>query len=158
MSKRITSALAADRGTVESPKAPPPIKLPKSDALKADLLYTTRQTRLALQKQVDALSKTESALQEYFLHNLDKKDATGIAGKVGRVAIKMKDFVSVEDWDRVYKYIVDDYVGRKRNKSEAFLILQKAIGSATVKDRWEHGAKIPGLKPGQVPTVSCVKV
>jgi hypothetical protein len=71
------------------PKATDTFKLPKSPAACADLLYTLRQDRLALQKQVDAIQERETALNEYFRNSLPK-DTTGISGKLATVQTGVK--------------------------------------------------------------------
>lgn len=125
----------------------------KSMSLVADELYTTQQDRYALNKAVEALGKKESLLREHLIDNL-KKDSTGIAGRIARASIKMKTVVQVEEWPKVYEYILK----HARKDSGAWSLLQKRIGEGAVKEIWESGKTIPGVKPLDVPTVSLNKV
>jgi hypothetical protein len=153
---RITKALAEDKPARKQAPAVKP--LPKSDAAKADLLYTTRATRLVLNKDVEALKATETQIKDYFINNFSVKDATGIAGKLGCVSIEPEEYVYVSDWDKLYAFIVKEYAAKKRNKSEAFLLLQKALASGVAKEMLDGGVKIPGVAKGITKKVSCTKV
>lgn len=115
----------------------------------ADLLYTTRQMRLKIQKDVDALAAREAELKTYIIENLPKQDAIGISGSIARVTLGTKTKSVVEDWEKVYDYVVEN---------EAWELLQKRINDAAVKDRWEAGEEIPGVGRFQSIEVSCVKV
>lgn len=127
----------------------PAFKIPKTLALCADLLYQTREKRLALQKDVDELASQESQLRDHIINNLPKSDATGVAGKIARATIVMKTVVEVEDWDALYKHV---------KKTGEFELLQKRVASKAVEERWDNKKKVPGLKPMQVPSVSLNKV
>lgn len=83
--------------------------IPKTLAACADLLYSTKQERLALGKQVAELEARESALREHLIDNLPKSDALGVTGKLARATIEDKDIVLMEDWPAFYKYLVKEY-------------------------------------------------
>ena len=124
------------------------IKLPTKLAAVADLLYTTRQKRLEVQKKVDYLAAVESACKERLINELPKGAATGIAGKVAAVSIRMDVKPHVEDWDAFYTYIV---------KTKQFELLQRRTNDAAIKDRWEESVSIPGISKFNAVKVSCVK-
>lgn len=135
-------------------KAAPTIKVPKSLAQCADKLYEVRQARLAKQKEVEAMEREEAALREHLINNLPKSQASGIAGKLARVTVESKTVVQVEDWDKLYAYMVKQY---GKNKG-IFSLLQRRVGDATVKEMWQAGKDVPGCKPFDVPTVSINKL
>ena len=125
------------------------LKLPKSPAQCADLLYTTRQQRLELQHEVDELQELETALKNYFVDNLPKSQASGIAGKVARVQLGSKVVAQVADWPAFYKYV---------KKNDAFYLMQRRLSDSAITEIWEDGKKVPGVEPFNIVTVSCTAV
>lgn len=127
----------------------PQFKIPKSLAACADILYTTRESRLALQKDVDDLKDFETLVRDHLIANLPKGEASGIAGHLARVAIVTKTTARVEDWDAVHTYIV---------KHKAWELMARRINDAAVRERWEAGEEIPGVGHNQFAAVSLNKV
>src|SRR5580698_2011239 len=58
--------------------------LPKSPGERADLLYATKQLRYDLQHRVETLQKLQTEIENWFIDNLPKSQASGIAGKTAR--------------------------------------------------------------------------
>lgn len=131
-----------------------PVKLPKTLAQCADRLYEVRQQRFALQKQVEAMEREESAIREHLINTLPKSQASGIAGKVARVTVETKTVVSVTNWDDLWKYVVKQY---PKNPGVTSL-LQRRVGEASVKEIWAAGKEVPGCAPFDVPVVSLNKL
>lgn len=131
-------------------------KLPKNLAEAADLLYTTREKRLALNKEVEALQAHETALREHIINNLPKSNATGIAGKLVRVSVENKEVITVADWDKVRKYI---YTNATKNPG-VWGLMNKALNQATAKEMMDAAGKrgVPGLDKINVPVVSVNKL
>lgn len=114
-------------------------KIPKSLAECADLYYTTRETRLKLEREAKASADFESSLKEHLINNIPKSNATGVAGKLCRVSIGTKAVPQVEDWEKFYAYVA-------KNKSKGgFAFLNKAVNTAAVKEVWDAGKTIPGV-------------
>jgi len=153
----ITKSISKTKAAVVSKKAPPPkpapakkanpepkeVKakkgkffIPKTLAACADLLYTTREDRLAAKKNLDALEEHEKALKEHLINNLPKGAAKGVTGQIARVTIETEPVPTVEDWNKVYKYIA---------KTGSFDLLGRSISSKAVQLRWENKQKIPGI-------------
>jgi hypothetical protein len=124
-------------------------KLPKQLAEVADLLYETRQERLALQKQVEELQARETLMKDHLIAKLDKNDATGIAGHTACVRIVTKVEPQVEDWDKLYKYI---------SRTKSWDLMQRRISAPAVRERWEAGKELPGVGEFINVTVSLTKV
>jgi hypothetical protein len=118
-------------------------KLPKSPAACADLLFSTRKKRLAMQKEVDKLQEAETALNEYFRKNLPK-GTTGVAGKLARVQTDKKSIPRVADWDAFWKGF-----NVKRDKD----LLQRRLSDAAVQERWDAKKVIPGVEKFNLVTV-----
>lgn len=136
---------------VKAPKAakPAPFKIPKKLGEVADLLYATKQARLAKQKEIDELASQETQLKNYIIENLPKSEATGTAGKVARVQVVVKQKPAVKDWEALYAFI---------SKTKSWEFLQRRLGEAAVKDRWEAGKTVPGVEATPVVDVSITKV
>lgn len=133
---------------IRAPKLDP-FKLPKSLAQCADLLYLTRQDRLAIQKVVEELEKRESMLKEEIIAKLPVSQATGIAGAVARATIVPKTIPRATDWAEIFKYV---------KKTDAFDLVQRRLSDAAVNERWDHGIEIPGVERFNTKTVSLNKV
>lgn len=127
----------------------PAFKLPKSLAACADLLYETRAKRLLIQKDVDALAAQETALKEHLINSLPKGEASGIAGKVARVAVIKKQVPQVEDWDALYKHI---------KRTGSFDLLGRSLTKAAVEERWAMKKNVPGVVVFDAISVSVTKV
>ena len=128
---------------------PVPFKVPKQLATCADLLYTIRQERLALEKQLKELKSRESLLREHLINTLPKSEASGIAGRVARAKIETKEVPQVEDWEVLQKYV---------KRTGAFELLQRRLSDTAIKERWEAGKEVPGVKHFKAVVVSCTKV
>lgn len=127
----------------------PAFKIPKALAACADLLYTTRNERLKIEKQAEELKKQEVLLQEHIIATLPKSQATGVAGKLARVTIVQKIKPTVKDWDKFYAYV---------KKNGTFEMLQRRLSDKAIEERWENKKTVPGVEPFTVTTVSVNKV
>lgn len=164
MAERAKKGAKAAASVPDEPKYkyPDGWKAPKTLAQAADRLFETRQKRLALQKQVDAMQADETALKMHLLENLPKDKASGIAGKLARVTAVTKDVPRVEDWSKVYDHIVAEYNSHKRKKdglqAGAFALLGRTIGKKAVEEAWNAGKTVPGVGTFTVNDISVNKV
>lgn len=124
-------------------------KKAKTQGARADLLYEADDLRLKVQKQAEAIKKFVSKLEKWFIQELPEGEATGVAGKVARVQIKMKSRPSVIDWDKFYSHI---------KKKGEFELLNRAVNAKSVKERWEQGKQVPGVEKYDYKDVSVTKV
>lgn len=127
---------------------------PKSLAACADQLFNTREHRLALQKEVDALASQEAALREHIINTLPKSNATGIAGTVARATIEVKTVYQAKDWDAIHTYITTN---AKKNPG-VWALMNKALNSAGLKEVYAAGKSVPGVETLDVKVVSLSKV
>jgi hypothetical protein len=123
--------------------------IPKSPAACADLLFTTREKRLVIQKEAEALEKQEAAIKDHLIKTLPKNDAGGIQGKLARVTLVTKSKPTVEIWDEFYAYI---------SRTKSFELLQKRVNEAAVIERWENKKEVKGVGRFNAVTVSVNKV
>lgn len=124
-------------------------KFPKTMGACADRLYELREKRLGEQKKVDVIEEEEKALKEHLIQNLPKSEASGVAGKVARVTVVTKVIPQVEDWDKFYAHI---------KKKGEFDLMQRRVSDTAVKERWDAGKQVPGVKTFNALTVSINKV
>lgn len=124
-------------------------KIPAKLGQVADLLFETREKRLALQKDVDELQKQETALKDDLINRLPKSEANGISGKLARVSITSKDVPQVTDWDKLRKHVM---------KTGQFELLQKRLADSAIKEHWEAGEELPGVDHFTVVGVSINKI
>jgi hypothetical protein len=125
------------------------MKIPKTLGLCADKLLELREAKSALQKQIDGLEENEKALKDHLIENLSANDSTGVLGKRCRAAITVKTVATVKDWDQLYKLIL---------KTKDFSLLQRRVGDAAVRERWEAGETVAGVEPFLVKQVSVTKI
>ena len=121
----------------------------KQLAKAADDLHTTRQVRLKLKKQVEALEAKESELQQFLIDNLPVSEASGVAGHVARAQIERVSVPVVDDWDVFYSYL---------HKKKAYHLLQKRLSTKAVEELWEDGKKVDGVKSFQFKKVTLHKI
>jgi hypothetical protein len=115
-------------------------------AAQVDALYKTRQERLKLNKQADALEKEEKALKESIIAELSKSKTTkAIGGRLATATLVTKQKLVAEDWELVYKYIA---------KNDAFELLQKRLSDPAVIERMEAGKTIPGITKINIDDIS----
>ena len=126
-------------------------KIPATLGEAADQLYKLRQKRLEVEKQVAELKEQERLLREYLIENLPKQGADGIAGKLCRVNIVVKEIPIAEDWDAVH-----DYVRRNASKG-GFAILQKRLNVSAVREILASGKTIPGVGVMETKDLSVTK-
>lgn len=135
------------------------MKMPKTLAGCADLMYKTRQDRLALQKRVDELKSEENELAEHLIQNLPKANAQGITGKLINATIKDKEIVELygteEDrFSKVYEYILKN---AKRDPG-VWALMQRRVSDTAAKELIEAGkGALIGARLGTVPFVSLTK-
>lgn len=124
---------------VAAPKLAP---IPKNLGAAADMWWEVRNKRLALQKEVEKLEAEEARIKAHLTENLPKNDATGVAGHLVSVHLAPKVRVTVANWDALYAHIVKNY---KKNPG-VFGLLQRRVSDTAVKEIWESGGAIDGLK------------
>lgn len=115
----------------------------------ADLYYTLQQKRYKAKHIMDAFAEEENALEDHIISKLPASKATGIAGKIARVSIVKKERVEVKDWTKVYAHIL---------KTKDFGLMNRAINTKAVRERWAVGKKVPGTDKYTFKEVSVNKI
>lgn len=114
-----------------------------------DEYFQTREQRLQMQKEVDAIAKKESELKKFLIDNISKSDATGVCGKLMRATIKTAEEATVTDWPAFYAFV---------HKKKAYELLQRRVLGSAIKERWEDGQAVPGVDKVLVPSISLTKL
>lgn len=139
----------AAKTAAKAKRSRPALKVPKSLAACADLLYTTKAERLAEQKKVNEIAEDEKALKNYLIDQLPKGDASGVAGKLARATIVKQDVPRITDEELLLKAI------KKAPKKWGHLLKQVVDTELLAEILERDGQK--GLPPG-VGTFTVIKV
>lgn len=123
--------------------------MPKSMGQCADLFYKLRAARLLAQNAVNDLEKDEAELREHIINNLPKSQASGAAGKVARAQIVPSYEPQVDDWDKFYAHM---------SRKKEFDLMNRAINRKAIKERWDNGKEVPGVKKFKVVKLSVTKL
>jgi hypothetical protein len=144
-----------------------PFTIPKTLAACADLLYSTREERLLLNREAAAKEAIEGQLKNHLIDNLAVGKASGISGMIATVAVDTKPVAIGEDWDAIYLYILYGEDGLKKRIAAhkkkpdvavmRFCILNKAINQSSVKELWDAKQVVPGINRLNAKTVSITK-
>lgn len=124
-------------------------KIPKTIGACADRLYKIKELRADISKQDKLLEEEAKAIKEHIILTLPKSEATGVAGKLARVAVVTKLVPQVEDWTAFWA---------KFNKKTDTDMLARSINKTAVEARLDAGKKIPGIAMFNATSVSLNKV
>ena len=104
----------------------------------ADAYWVAYQARLKADKEAKALKVKESALEAQILESLRTDNITGIGGKLVMLTIpKVPDYVpTVSDWQVFSELILS---------SKDLSLLERRVGKAAVKERWDANVEVPGV-------------
>jgi len=113
------------------------IKIPKTIGGVADLLQRMRGERHALQAKIDEMGKKEKEIKEVALGMLNRSHLDSARGKTATITKVVKEVPSVQDWDRVYKYV---------KEHDATDLFERRIHRQAWRDRVEADGAIPGIQ------------
>jgi hypothetical protein len=113
-----------------------------------DTLYATRQQRLEITKQVDALKADEAKLRGTILQILETVGLAKASGHLATAGVKTSIEPSIIDWDEVHGYI---------REHDRFDLLQKRISAPAWRDLYNEGVTVPGTVPEEVIDLSLTK-
>lgn len=107
-----------------------------------DLMLTTRDERLEIQREADAkikiLKTKEDELEAHILQNLQDIGLEGGKGSLATVAVKATIVPTVKDWDAFYAHI---------RETGSFDLLQKRPTVSAYRERLDAGEIVPGVEP-----------
>lgn len=123
--------------------------LPESIGRCADLYHDTRELRLAMAKEVEAVEAFERRVKQHIIDNLEKSDDTGAAGLRYRAQVVTKVKPVVEDWTALQAHIL---------ATGEFDLVQKRLSDKAAADRWAEGEVLPGVGRFNSVDVSVTKI
>ena len=110
---------------------------PEQVGLLSDRYRETRERRLAMQREVDAVDKEEKALKNEIIEYLRNEKTGGIAGTNGYMSVLVEKIQPVaDDWQALYTHL---------RETGEFELLHKRLSSDAVSERWEQGVEVPGV-------------
>ena len=124
-------------------------KIPKTIGACADRLYKIKELRADISKQDKLLEEEAKEIKEYIILTLPKSEATGVAGKLARVAVVTKLVPQVEDWPAFWAAF------NKRTDTD---MLARSINKTAVEARLDAGKKVPGIVMFNATSVSLNKL
>lgn len=130
-------------------KKPGKFKLPKTMAECADLAYTLREERYAIQRQAKEVADKEALLREHIIKNLPKSQASGVSGKVANAKVEVDTVPTFTDKAKFLAYV---------KKTGDFDLMTTGMNASAVKARWENKKKVPGIGETQIVKLSLTKV
>lgn len=124
-------------------------KLPRSIGRCADAYKEVRDLRLAMAKDVTRIQERETEIKDHIIEHLSKSDDTGASGMKYKAQITESEAASADDWEDIYDYIMEN---------DRFDLLGKSLNQKAVKEMWDNGKKVPGVKKVHVKKVSITKI
>lgn len=117
-----------------------------------DELRRIKDIRLAMAKEVETVQAAERAIEDRIIREVPK-DSAGVMGLAYKVKIMSDVVPSVDDevggWPALQAFI---------REHDRFDLIQKRVSSTAIKELWEAGYNVPGVKRMTVPKVSLTKV
>ena len=113
-----------------------------------DSLYEQRASRLALEKEAEALKKEEALTRDEIQELLKSVGLTSGRGSKATASITTKETVTVTDWDALYAFI---------KKEDMPGLLHRRITAALWKELRDSGVDVPGTEPMIVTDISLTK-
>lgn len=114
-----------------------------------DRYQTTRNARLAMEKQAEKIKDREKELANTILSALRDAKSPVVGGTTHQVTRKVTNEPTVEDWDLFYEHI---------HENKAWDLLHRRVASAAVKLRWDENEEIPGVGSFPVEKLSITKL
>jgi hypothetical protein len=113
-----------------------------------DTLYATRQKRLDVTKEVDALKVEEAQMRERILEMLDEQGMAKASGYMATCGIKKSIEPVTTDWEQIHEFI------RIENR---FDLIQKRLSAPAWRDLFNTGILVPGTDSVEVRDLSLTK-
>lgn len=127
--------------------------IPKTVGGLVDMIYQLQESRLVLQREVDALEEKEKALIEHLRESAQKQDLDGAMGKLAKVKLgkQLVPTIDAENggWDKFWAYVF---------KTKQTNLVQKRLTTKACQELWDEGKTIPGVKKFERDTISITKI
>jgi hypothetical protein len=114
-----------------------------------DEYYSIREERYAADKVAATLKQRENAAKAALLEAFQEHEISSLGGSVCRLDLTEKPEPVVQDWAPLWEHI---------QRTGEFDLLQRRLGAAAVKERWDAGVQVPGVTSLPVFSFSVHKV
>lgn len=101
-----------------------------------DRYQETRTRRLAMEKEAEKVHDLEKEMAVKILAALKDAEAPVIGGSTHQCTRKVSNEPFAEDWDDLHNHIIE---------TGEWDLMQKRLGVAAVKLRWDEGEEVPGV-------------
>lgn len=109
-----------------------------------ELFELKTQIKAIEEREIKGLKERVKVLESRLFANLEVGEQLAFAG-IGSVSIKEEIQPSVDDWDKVYEYVVEN---------AAWYLLKRSINAAPFREAHNMGIGIPGVSPTTVRKLS----
>ncbi len=123
-------------------------KFPSNLSRCADRLYRLRQRRREMQREVNKMKAEETALKNHIINNLSKASG-GVVGRQAKVEVVVKAVPEVVDYNVFYDYVI--------NQGHTHLANKLRPSTDAVREQWEHGLEVPGVRRFNITDLSVAK-
>jgi hypothetical protein len=113
-----------------------------------DALYAARAMRIEKQRDIDAMKSHERTLHQQIMEALEAQGLQKGSGKTATASITVSTVPKVEDWNKLYAYIL---------KTKSFELLHRRIASTAWTDIVDAGKQVPGVSAMEVTDLSLTK-
>ena len=103
---------------------------------KIDLVWSIRSQRMELERQAAQLEEDEKVMKAEILKLLQASEVTILGGALAIASREPKTIPAIREWATLYQHI---------QATGEFDLLQKRLGEAAVKERWDEGLAVPGV-------------
>ena len=107
------------------------------------------EERLEANRAAAAATTKAEVLKHLLMAELKQNELTASGGQFFVAELKPKDVPTVNDWQALYRYIVEH---------DAFDLLHKRLGEKAISLRWEDDIEIPGVAKTEILTLTKRKV
>lgn len=126
-----------------------PKKITAEQALEVAQSYTTlREQRLEIQKKVDEIEVREKQAKKMLMDMLIALNVNSVGDTKKIYELVTQDEPTVDSFEQLYAHI--------RSTGE-FDLLYRRVNSAAVKERWDLGQEVPGIKKFPAISLSVTK-
>jgi len=109
---------------------------PKQLGELGDKYWTTRELRLAADKEAARLKAEESSLFAKLIAEMQEQSLTTIGGQLASLTLQIHDEPVVTNWEEFYSHII---------QQNDMSLMQRRLSTAAIKERWLNGVQVPGV-------------
>lgn len=129
-----------------------PAKLPEKIGGLLDYRFKLKLQKEAVEKFLKGITEDITRVEDAIFLQFKSDDIKGARGDLAQASISTQIIPIAEDWDEIYKYI------KKTRGNDGFSLLQRRLGTATIKEMWADGKEIKGIGKMEKQRLSVTKI